>query len=98
MSKNTSSSLSSYYSSNAGSRGDNSMDSMYFSDPTNRRNVCTNPGDQGANARSQRECTIDNWGAEIDRRFVGNTSSRDFAYDKSDPKHTSAYLLPEKKR
>ncbi|KIW15242.1 hypothetical protein PV08_05287 [Exophiala spinifera] len=75
---------------------DRSIDSLYFSNTSTRSSVGTNPGGQSSSARS--ESTLDNWGAEIDRRYIGNTSSRDFAYDKSDPKHTTAYLLPDKKR
>ena len=96
---------------NRSRRNDRSIDSLSFADsPPPSRSSYSQPGYTGGtntttggyggntNAKKARECTTSNWGAEIDRRYLSNTSSRDFAYDKSDPKHTSSYLLPEKKR
>ncbi|EXJ92526.1 hypothetical protein A1O3_01078 [Capronia epimyces CBS 606.96] len=63
----------------------------YFADPSSRLHLSSNPGEQGLHRAESARCSMANYVAEIDRRVVGNTAMRDFAYEQPDPLHSQAY-------
>ncbi|EXJ85530.1 hypothetical protein A1O1_05894 [Capronia coronata CBS 617.96] len=67
------------------------IEKAYFSDPDSRLNLCTNPGDRAIHLFGRAQCSLSNYAAEIDRRIVGKSATRDFAYEPSDPMHERAY-------
>lgn len=67
------------------------IESMYFADPALRLNLSSNPGDQSLHRSERGWCTMSNYAAEIDRRLVGSSAMRDFAYAPSEPLHEQAY-------
>lgn len=72
---------------------DNSrMEDTYFQDPSSRENLSSNPGEKGKHMEERRNCTSDNWHAELDRRSA-NCDTIDFAYPVGDPRRRQSYGL-----
>ncbi|KAG9777907.1 hypothetical protein ABEF95_011320 [Exophiala dermatitidis] len=78
---------------------ESNIEEAYFATPISRLNLSSNPGFNRSNhLANQKQCTMANYAAEIDRRIVANSDMRDFAYEPSDKFHRKAYGHPDGER
>ncbi|EHY54693.1 hypothetical protein ABEF92_003651 [Exophiala dermatitidis] len=78
---------------------ESNIEEAYFATPISRLNLSSNPGFNRSNhLANQKQCTMANYAAEVDRRIVANSDMRDFAYEPSDKFHRKAYGHPDGER
>ncbi len=67
------------------------MEETYFHDPQSRECLSDNPGDHSHHEAERKQCTTENWQAEIERRIVAKSAMVDYAYEEKHPYREQAY-------
>ncbi|OAP57531.1 hypothetical protein AYL99_08269 [Fonsecaea erecta] len=67
------------------------MEDIYFGDPKSRESLSSNPGDTAKHQAERKQCTTDNWKAEIERRIIAESKMVDHAYADQNPFRNQAY-------